>query len=227
MNMKNVRVPIPGEATLLAQVREIIPAAPQASIRRLVGLGLSEHDVVRAAAIARMHQSNLAAIAVWIADDDMTLDEIEAALISRDDMAWASRWVISVRMLHRLRTECGLQTDDALETVLTTFLEAAVSLSPRMPLHRLMHRLDEVYGGDLLRAFHDADNASLFRRVLEGRVDRVTLALRQINGPYLESRELTVAHLLGCSGVSEEGPTPDEAFEAITHKAEYEGEFRA
>lgn len=188
---------VPVEETLLVQVRGIFPAAPRRSIARLREIGFSNQEILQAAELARMNGSSLSAIVTWVNVDGMTLTEIEAAFLNQEDVAWASEWCVSIRIINRLRQACDLQTEDCLEMMLETFADIAATFSPRVPFNRFMHRVEEAYGGDLLRAFQDAENASLFRRVLLGKADRVHMAVRQVAGERLTQEEIRHAKRLG------------------------------
>jgi len=175
------------EAATAVLVRQVAPKASLKLVRRCLKAGLDEErGLKRALALIAVHRTSLPAILEWL-ENGITLERLETCLAIRRQYHVRD----SVRLIDRCVEAIGFHerhltgVNPNLLEVFETFQDVLSKLGGMFPAHRLLHRIDEAFNGDILAAYRMAlDDEAGFVQVVKGRRD--TMSVFVANSPAFE-----------------------------------------
>lgn len=145
-----------GMQQVLEIALEIRPNTTHAEVVALSRVGLSQPGIIRVIGMCGTYITNPSAVVKWIDVHDMTLDQIERALILRTDFSACGISGISVATINLLNRLAGSDNVETLTEMIALFGEIGEKLGYRHPIYAVLHRIEREYNGDLYLAFYDA-----------------------------------------------------------------------
>lgn len=172
MNDETQALAVPEEFVMA--VYELLPDVTDTAIARCVQAGIRDEALVLAAQLVVKHHTGLTFIARW-AESGMSIERIQECLVFRDDCGFEAP---SVACLNRYLNSIHFAAESA-DAILDTFRDIWEAYAKTYPLQWFWYRIDEAFGGDIIRAYHLAvDDPRAFTNVLLGQQTLLHHSLR-------------------------------------------------
>lgn len=201
-------------AKAIEDIRSVFPRITDETLGRYIAAGFYGDQLKTAIDLVDRYGTSLPHIVRWTEKLRLPISRIKVCLAIRNEYGIAH---MSVALLARYLNHLGFRDHDPLEVeevpesvleVLSTFMDLANRIPGRFPIHRMWHRIEEVFGSNVQEAYHMAiANESIFIDLIQGKVSRSNAA-RRVN-PCADNS--WTGNYLSEGGLNDESIDPDTA----------------
>jgi len=144
-------------SSALSVIMQALPGVkPNVAVRiaaRFQKAGITQPtDIKKALEIQRYYGTTPASIAKWV-ESGLTLQKVELCLHIRATYGIEKA---TVPLIAFFVEGAAFQIEENAEALFEAFEEVSAEFGGEFPMHRLKRKIEEIYGGDVLHAYHEA-----------------------------------------------------------------------